>query len=154
MCRRKRVHQDHGYAVCFTQEKRRCLLIETTHGLSGDEALCATLSTWHYLPNLGEHPDFANESPFCQAQMNPFTVLSHFCHWIWRCYRVFWTNPEHFGSFQNAWGQIFELSGSTGVFLCSRFTSGSFTASEIWCRFLFLPQFRRSVRTPLPGGQV
>jgi hypothetical protein len=41
------VHQDHGCAVYFTQEKRRCLLLETTHGLSDDEALWATSASSH-----------------------------------------------------------------------------------------------------------
>jgi hypothetical protein len=42
----KGVRQDHGCAVYFTQEKRRCLLLDTTYGLTDDEALWATLASW------------------------------------------------------------------------------------------------------------
>jgi hypothetical protein len=36
-------HFDHGTAIYFTQEKRRCLLLDTLYGLSDDEALWYTL---------------------------------------------------------------------------------------------------------------
>jgi hypothetical protein len=42
----KGIHHDHGAAVYFTQEKRRCLLLDTLHGLSDEEALWYTLSMW------------------------------------------------------------------------------------------------------------
>jgi hypothetical protein len=41
----KGFHQDHGTAVHFTQGKRRCLLLDTTYGLSDDEALWLTLAS-------------------------------------------------------------------------------------------------------------
>jgi hypothetical protein len=100
----KGAHQDHGCAVYFTQGSRRCLLLDTTCGLTDDEAIWATLNSWanfqprkrparetpgqlyypaefshvfekywNYLPNLPESPGFANESPYCQAQMNSFS---------------------------------------------------------------------------------
>jgi hypothetical protein len=36
-------HSDHGTAIYFTQEKRRCLLLDTLYGLSDEEALWYTL---------------------------------------------------------------------------------------------------------------
>jgi hypothetical protein len=42
----KGAHQDHGCAVYFTQGSRRCLLLDTTYGLTGDKALWATLNSW------------------------------------------------------------------------------------------------------------
>jgi hypothetical protein len=32
-------HHDHGTAIYFTQEKRRCLLLDTLYGLSEEETL-------------------------------------------------------------------------------------------------------------------
>jgi hypothetical protein len=97
--------RDHGTAVYLTKEKRRCLLLDTTYGLSDDEALWSTLASWasfqprraqprvapgqpyrpeEYsrsfekywddLPDLSQHPDFASESPYCQEQMNRFSI--------------------------------------------------------------------------------
>jgi hypothetical protein len=42
----KGVHHEHGAAVLFTQENRRCLLLDTLHGLTDDEALWYTLHSW------------------------------------------------------------------------------------------------------------
>jgi hypothetical protein len=42
----KGTYQDHGCAVYFTQESRRCLLLDTTYALTDDEALWATLNSW------------------------------------------------------------------------------------------------------------
>jgi hypothetical protein len=42
----KGVHHEHGTAVYFTQKTRRCLLLDTTHGLSEEEALWYTLLSW------------------------------------------------------------------------------------------------------------
>jgi hypothetical protein len=39
-------HGGHGCATYFTQEKPRFLLLETTYGLSNEEALCAILASW------------------------------------------------------------------------------------------------------------
>jgi hypothetical protein len=39
----KGAHHEHGTAVSFTQSTRRCLLLDTTYGLSADEALWYTL---------------------------------------------------------------------------------------------------------------
>jgi hypothetical protein len=39
----KGVLHEHGAAVLFTQENGRCLLLDTFHGLSDDEALWYTL---------------------------------------------------------------------------------------------------------------
>jgi hypothetical protein len=36
-------HHDHGCTVYFTQGSRSCLLLDTTYGLTDDEALWATL---------------------------------------------------------------------------------------------------------------
>jgi hypothetical protein len=37
---------DHGWALSITQEKRRCLLLDTTFGLTDDGALWTALSYW------------------------------------------------------------------------------------------------------------
>jgi hypothetical protein len=42
----KGAHFDHGAALYFTQEKRRCLLLDTLYGLTDDEALWYTLQSW------------------------------------------------------------------------------------------------------------
>jgi hypothetical protein len=42
----KGFHADHGTAVHLTQEKRRCLLLNMTYGLTDDEALSATRASW------------------------------------------------------------------------------------------------------------
>jgi hypothetical protein len=39
-------HSDHGTAISFTRDKRRCLLLDTLYGLSDDEALWYTLQSW------------------------------------------------------------------------------------------------------------
>jgi hypothetical protein len=39
-------HFDHGTAIYFTQEKRRCLLLDTLYGLTDDESLWYTLQSW------------------------------------------------------------------------------------------------------------
>jgi hypothetical protein len=39
-------HHDHGTAIFFQQDKRRCLLVETLFGLTDDEALWFTLQSW------------------------------------------------------------------------------------------------------------
>jgi hypothetical protein len=42
----KGFHEDHGSAVYLTQGKRRCLSLNTTYGLSDDDALWKTLADW------------------------------------------------------------------------------------------------------------
>jgi hypothetical protein len=42
----KGAHHEHGTAVYFTQGTRRCLLLDTTYGLSADEVLWYTLFSW------------------------------------------------------------------------------------------------------------
>jgi hypothetical protein len=42
----KGFHAGHGTAVYYTQGKRRCILLDTTYGLSDDEALWLTLTSW------------------------------------------------------------------------------------------------------------
>jgi hypothetical protein len=42
----KGAHHEHGTAVLVTQAKRRCLLLDTVHGLSDEEALWHTLLSW------------------------------------------------------------------------------------------------------------
>jgi hypothetical protein len=42
----KGVHSEFATAILFTQENRRCLLLDTLHGLSDDEALRFTLCAW------------------------------------------------------------------------------------------------------------
>jgi hypothetical protein len=42
----KGFHADHGTAVYLTQEKRRCLPLNTNYGLSDDDALWATFASW------------------------------------------------------------------------------------------------------------
>jgi hypothetical protein len=37
---------DHGWAVVFKQGPRRCLLLDTTDGLSKEEAMWVALSAW------------------------------------------------------------------------------------------------------------
>jgi hypothetical protein len=100
----KGVHDYHGTTVYCTQGKRCCLVLDTTYGLSDDEALWLTLAGWatfqprlrqprkppgrlfypveyshvfekywDYLPNLTNHTDFVNESPFRQEQMQRFS---------------------------------------------------------------------------------
>jgi hypothetical protein len=39
-------HFDHGTAICFSQEKRRCVLTNALYGLTDDEALWYTLQAW------------------------------------------------------------------------------------------------------------
>jgi hypothetical protein len=39
-------HTDHGTAIYCAQEKIHCLLLDTTYGLSDDEALWLTLASW------------------------------------------------------------------------------------------------------------
>jgi hypothetical protein len=39
-------HFDHGTAIYFQQDKRRCLLLDTLYGLSDDEALWYILQSW------------------------------------------------------------------------------------------------------------
>jgi hypothetical protein len=40
------VHHGHGTAVFLKQESRRCLLLDTTHGLADEDALWHTLMPW------------------------------------------------------------------------------------------------------------
>jgi hypothetical protein len=42
----KGVHHEHGSAILFAQENSRCLLLDTLHGLTDDEALWFTLHSW------------------------------------------------------------------------------------------------------------
>jgi hypothetical protein len=42
----KGVHHKFGSAVLFTQENHRCLLLDTLHGLTEDEALWYTTHFW------------------------------------------------------------------------------------------------------------
>jgi hypothetical protein len=37
---------DHGWAIAFSQGSRRCLLLDTTDGLTPDEVLWSSLATW------------------------------------------------------------------------------------------------------------
>jgi hypothetical protein len=107
---RKFKQDNEGCAVYFIQEKRCCLLLETTYGLTDEEALWATLASWaSFQPRWrrprvtpgqlfyraefshvfekswhprcytahaqkSKHPDFANESTFCQEQMKRFSA--------------------------------------------------------------------------------
>jgi hypothetical protein len=49
----KGAHHEHGTAILFTQEKRWCLLLDTVHGLSDEEALWYTLASWEkFQPRL------------------------------------------------------------------------------------------------------
>jgi hypothetical protein len=49
----KCVHHEHGADVLFTQENRRCLLLDTLHGLSDDQALWYALHSWaEFQPRL------------------------------------------------------------------------------------------------------
>jgi hypothetical protein len=41
----KGVHQDHGSAIYYTQASRRCLLLDTLHGQTDEEAMWYTLQT-------------------------------------------------------------------------------------------------------------
>jgi hypothetical protein len=54
----KGFHADRGTAVFLTQKKWRCLLLETTYGLSDDEALWKTLAEARIIPLdcRGGHP--------------------------------------------------------------------------------------------------
>jgi hypothetical protein len=42
----KGCHNDHGTAIFFEQETRRCLLRQTSYGLSNDEVLWYTMQAW------------------------------------------------------------------------------------------------------------
>jgi hypothetical protein len=42
----KGVHSEFGTAILFTQENRQCLLLDTLHGLTEDEALWYTMHAW------------------------------------------------------------------------------------------------------------
>jgi hypothetical protein len=42
----KCAHSDHGSAIYFTQESRSCLLLDTLHGLTDEEALWYTSQSW------------------------------------------------------------------------------------------------------------
>jgi hypothetical protein len=39
-------HRDHGWAVYCTQDPRRCLLLDTVCGLTGDQALWMAMGAW------------------------------------------------------------------------------------------------------------
>jgi hypothetical protein len=98
-------HHKPGWAVYATQEAHRCLLLETIHGRTVDEALWTAMSSWatfqprhnmprselgqlyypnesshvfekywDFLPNLCDHPDFSNETPYCQELMTRFSA--------------------------------------------------------------------------------
>jgi hypothetical protein len=57
-------HRDHGWAVYITQQKRRCWLLDTTYGLSDDEALLIVLSAWaSFQPRL-EKPRVVSDRLF------------------------------------------------------------------------------------------
>jgi hypothetical protein len=48
-------HFDHGTAIYFEQDKRRCVLTDTPYGLSDDEALWYTLQAWaKFQPRLAK----------------------------------------------------------------------------------------------------
>jgi hypothetical protein len=50
---------DHGWAVAFKQGARRCLLLDTTDGLSDEEALWVALSAWAmFQPRLSSPRQF------------------------------------------------------------------------------------------------
>jgi hypothetical protein len=99
----KGAHFDHGTAIYFTQDKRRCLLLDTLYGFTDDEALWYRLSSWArfqprlakprkdpshlcfpavYLHVFEKYWDYLNaplthpdcsESDFTKAAMNEFT---------------------------------------------------------------------------------
>jgi hypothetical protein len=49
----KGAHHEHGTAVLVTQEKRRCLSLDTVHGLSEDEVLWHAMMIWaKFQPDL------------------------------------------------------------------------------------------------------
>jgi hypothetical protein len=39
-------HSEFGTAILFTQENKRCLLLDTLHEISEEDALCATMLSW------------------------------------------------------------------------------------------------------------
>jgi hypothetical protein len=48
-------HFDHGTAIYFSQEKRRCVLTNTLYGLTDDESLSYTLQAWaKFQPRLAK----------------------------------------------------------------------------------------------------
>jgi hypothetical protein len=52
----KGVHKEFGSAVLFTQENRRCLLLETLHEISEEEALWYTMFSWAKFQPRRQHP--------------------------------------------------------------------------------------------------
>jgi hypothetical protein len=51
-------HHEHGSAIYFTQESRRCLLLDTLHGLADGEAMSYTLQSWaKFQPRLNSPRD-------------------------------------------------------------------------------------------------
>jgi hypothetical protein len=63
----KGAHFDHGTAIYFTQEKLRCLLLDTLYGLTDDEALWYTLQSWAKFQSRSLKPRKDPGQLFCPA---------------------------------------------------------------------------------------
>jgi hypothetical protein len=68
---------EHGWAVCFKQGARRCLLLDTVDGLSSEEAFWTALASWAtFSPRLAKPRVFPGRL-FCPDE------ASHIVHDCW-----------------------------------------------------------------------
>jgi hypothetical protein len=68
----KGVHHEPGTAILFTQENRRCLLLDTLDGLSEDEALWYKLHSWAVTPDSAAFNGTARQpSPVSGTLLHP-----------------------------------------------------------------------------------
>jgi hypothetical protein len=67
-------HHDHGCAIYFQQDTRRCLIMDTLFGLSDDEALWYTLQAWaKFQPRLARPRSEPGKLYFPSAYTHVFT---------------------------------------------------------------------------------
>jgi hypothetical protein len=75
----KGFHEDHGAAVYLTHEKRRFLLLETTYGLSDDEALWLMSASLASFQPRRNKPRLVPGRPYYPAE------FSHVFEKYWDC---------------------------------------------------------------------
>jgi hypothetical protein len=84
----KGVHSEFGTAILFTQENRRCLLLDTLHGLSDEEALWFTLRAWARFQPRASRPRTDTGLMFYQA------AYSHVFEKYWDVLEKSLVHPE------------------------------------------------------------